>query len=110
MKYIRNFLLFLESVTNTNHLLKWIINYNHSKNHDLDLKIKRTGISNFDLTLNEIINRINDLSLNGSYTFISFKNKAKIVTHINIKSKNILIVTFLGVDEDIKNNDRIIIL
>ena len=61
------------------------------------MKIKRTGISNFDLTLNEIINRINELSLNGSYTFVSFKNKAKIVT-------------FLGVDESIKNNDKIIIL
>lgn len=71
----------MESVTNTNYLLKWIINYNHSKNHDLDLKIKRTGISNFYLTLNEIIHRI-----------------------------NILIVTFLGVDESIKNNDKIIIL
>lgn len=49
--------------------------------------------------------------LNGSYTFVSFKYKCKIVSYINNNNnKKILIVTFLGENQYIKNNDKIIII
>lgn len=110
MKYIKHILLFIESITNTKYLLNWDISYNHSRDHDLDEKIKRTDIKDFNILLNNIILKSEEMLLNGSYTFVSFKYKCKIVSYINNSNKKILIVTFLGENQYIKNNDKIIII
>jgi len=107
MRYIKRFLLFLESVTNTKKIKDWFINYLHNKTHDLNDRIKRTNINNFDSILVDIINDIEINNLNGSYTFVSFNTDAKIVANIDINNKSILIITFLGKDEHIKKHDKI---
>ena len=39
MRYIKRFLLSLESVTNTKKIKDWFINYLYNKTHDLPLEL-----------------------------------------------------------------------
>jgi len=110
MKIIKKFILFLESISFINKMNDWNIDYNQNTGHDLNVKIKRTDLtdSEFDIFLNDVISKCEEEKLIGDIVFVSFKYKCKIVT--NVKYKNLYVITFLGKDENIKNNNIIKII
>lgn len=112
MRFIKYFKLFLENFTDNSNIRNYVITYFHTKLHDINIKIlQRTSIKNeneFNEILNNIIIKIENDKLIGNYTFVSFKYSAKIVTKTS--NKILKIITILGKDEKIKNNDKIIVI
>lgn len=112
MKFIKYFKLFLENFTDNLNIKNWIISYNHNSNHDINNRIlKRTSIkkeNEFCEILNDIIEKCDIEKLQGDYVFISFKYSIKIICVV--KNNSIYVITILGKDEKIKNNDKIILI
>ena len=55
MRYIKKFLIFLENITNIKKLKDWNIKYIHNLSHDLNDRLKRTNITDFNSILLIII-------------------------------------------------------
>lgn len=113
MKFLKFFSQLYESIVDKKSINDWIIEYNHTKDHNLDNNLKnRTNASELDFSifLENVKKYIEKNNLNGDWTFCSFKYKIKIITSINLNKKRIFIVTILGVNEFIKKTNNIKII
>lgn len=113
MKFIKYFKEILESIINLTNVKNWFVKFNHSKKHDLDIKMSnRTELSDkkFEEILDKIIKICDDENIDGDYVFISLKYKAKIITRVIQNKKTLYIITFLGKDESMKNTKNIRII
>ncbi len=88
------------------------MNIYNTKSHNINNKIiKRTDIKNeneFNEILRNIIIKCNNENIKGEYIFISFKYSIKIVS--KIINKKLRIITILGKNEKIKENNKIILI
>lgn len=113
MKFLKFFNQIFESITNNKLINDWILIFNHNNKHNLDEKLKhRTNASEtqFNIFINKIIKIIDSEELDDVFVFISFKLSIKIITHINLKERKMLIVTILGSNELIKETENIKII
>lgn len=109
MRFIKYFKQLFESITFVKNKDAWKIEYNHGVNHNLDDKLlNRTDMTeiNFKECIDAIIKIIENEKLNGDYAFISIKNNAKIIVNISLNIKRLYIVTILGKNENLKNNQN----
>ena len=109
MRYLKFFREILETITTYSKYNNWNIRFNHSRSHDLDDKIKRTGLSekDFPSILERITKSCEIDNLDGDWVFISFTYECKVITRVLKKNDTLYIITFLGKDEDIKKTKNI---
>lgn len=110
MKFLKYFKLYLESVDNVKLYKDWKVRYNNTPSHDLNKRLLDrsliTDTDKFDSIIKVIIDRCINNNLNGNVVFYDFNNKLKILTYINNKNKEVMVITFLSKDQtvnDIKN-------
>ena len=111
MNFLKTFKQLLESIKDFVSEINWKVTYNDGKNHDLDNKLSdRTNMTehDFKLFLKDVIDNCENNKLKGDWTFISIKFGIKLIT--NVKYKNIYIVTILGKNESLKNENNIKII
>lgn len=112
MRFIKYFKLFLEKFTDNCKIDDWVVEYYNTKSHNINDKIiERTDIKNeseFYEILRNIIIKCNSENIKGEYIFVSFKYSIKIVS--KIINKKLRIITILGKNEKIKENNKTILI